>query len=176
VLGVVVVWLVRSGKARGMVDRVRPVVREIGEIYGRLAEVGHHLVEDDGFALGEVALLQRRVDGGGAHRAEHLYRLAGGGNAGLDVVGRAPGQPLLRRRQPADDRLVLVGRGAGRERDDQGDGGGELPLLERHAWEAGTNWFSSGALDGLSGGDVVLGQGDSNLANFLWDGTQGPDG
>jgi Ser/Thr protein kinase RdoA (MazF antagonist) len=44
--------------------------------------------------------------------------------------------------------------------------------LVRHAWEAGTNWFSSGALDGLNGGAVVLGQGDSNLANFLWDGTQ----
>lgn len=44
--------------------------------------------------------------------------------------------------------------------------------LVRRAWEAGTDWFSSGALDGLNGGNVVLGQGDSNLANFLWDGTQ----
>jgi len=44
--------------------------------------------------------------------------------------------------------------------------------LVRHAYEAGANWFSSGALDGLNGGAVVLGQGDSNLANFLWDGTQ----
>jgi hypothetical protein len=44
--------------------------------------------------------------------------------------------------------------------------------LVRQAWEAGANWFSGGALDGLSGGAVVLGQGDSNLANFLWDGTQ----
>jgi hypothetical protein len=44
--------------------------------------------------------------------------------------------------------------------------------LVRHAYEAGANWFSSGALDGLDGGNVVLGQGDSNLANFLRDGTQ----
>jgi Phosphotransferase enzyme family len=44
--------------------------------------------------------------------------------------------------------------------------------LVRRAWQAGTDWFSSGTLDGLNGGDVVLGQGDSNLANFLWDGTQ----
>jgi Phosphotransferase enzyme family len=38
------------------------------------------------------------------------------------------------------------------------------------AWQAGAEWFSSGVLDGLGVGDVVLGQGDSNLANFLWDG------
>lgn len=44
--------------------------------------------------------------------------------------------------------------------------------LVRRAWEAGADWFSSGVFDGLGGGDVVLGQGDSNLANFLWDGTQ----
>jgi Ser/Thr protein kinase RdoA (MazF antagonist) len=44
--------------------------------------------------------------------------------------------------------------------------------LVRQAWQAGANWFSGGALDGLHGGNVVLGQGDSNLANFLWDGTQ----
>ena len=44
--------------------------------------------------------------------------------------------------------------------------------LVRQAWQAGTDWFSSSALDGLNSGDVVLGQGDPNLANFLWDGTQ----
>ena len=44
--------------------------------------------------------------------------------------------------------------------------------LAHQAWQAGADWFSGGALDGLNGGDVVLGQGDSNLANFLWDGTQ----
>lgn len=33
-LGLVVLWLVRSGKATAVADRVRPVVREIGEIYG----------------------------------------------------------------------------------------------------------------------------------------------
>jgi hypothetical protein len=31
---------------------------------------------------------------------------------------------------------------------------------------------SGGPLDSLNGGGVVLGQGDANLANFLWDGTQ----
>jgi Ser/Thr protein kinase RdoA (MazF antagonist) len=47
---------------------------------------------------------------------------------------------------------------------------GDRALVHR-AWQAGADWFS-GAFDGLSGGGVVLGQGDSNLANFLWDGTQ----
>ena len=44
--------------------------------------------------------------------------------------------------------------------------------LVRRAWQAGADWFLGGALDDAGGGDVVLGQGDSNLANFLWDGTQ----
>jgi aminoglycoside phosphotransferase (APT) family kinase protein len=44
--------------------------------------------------------------------------------------------------------------------------------LARQAWEKAADWFSSGALGGLNGGEVVLGQGDCNLANFLWDGTQ----
>jgi aminoglycoside phosphotransferase (APT) family kinase protein len=43
--------------------------------------------------------------------------------------------------------------------------------LVRRAWQAGADWFSGGALDRLDDGDPVLGQGDSNLANFLWDGT-----
>jgi hypothetical protein len=47
----------------------------------------------------------------------------------------------------------------------------DRPLV-RQAWQAGTDWFFGGALDDLKSGDVVLGQGDSNLANFLWDGTQ----
>ncbi len=33
-LGAVALWLVRSGRATAIADRVRPVVREIGEIYG----------------------------------------------------------------------------------------------------------------------------------------------
>jgi len=44
--------------------------------------------------------------------------------------------------------------------------------LVRRAREAGAGWFSSGAADRLDGADMVLGQGDCNLANFLWDGTQ----
>lgn len=47
----------------------------------------------------------------------------------------------------------------------------DRPLVRR-AWQAGADWFASGALDRLSRGGVVVGQGDSNLANFLWDGTQ----
>jgi hypothetical protein len=42
----------------------------------------------------------------------------------------------------------------------------------RQAWQAGAGWFCGGALDGLSAGDVVLGQGDAHLANFLWDGSR----
>jgi hypothetical protein len=42
----------------------------------------------------------------------------------------------------------------------------------RRAWQAGADWLLGGALDGLHRGGVVLGQGDANLANFLWDGTQ----
>jgi hypothetical protein len=41
----------------------------------------------------------------------------------------------------------------------------------QRAREAGTRWLSAAALD-VRGGGVVLGQGDSNLANFLWDGAQ----
>jgi hypothetical protein len=44
--------------------------------------------------------------------------------------------------------------------------------LVRWAWQAGADWFCNGALDRLDGGDPVLGQGDSNLANFLWDGLE----
>jgi hypothetical protein len=41
------------------------------------------------------------------------------------------------------------------------------------AWKAGADWFSSTALGtlGVTDADAVLGQGDCNLANFLWDGT-----
>ena len=45
-------------------------------------------------------------------------------------------------------------------------------VLVRRARQAGADWFSSGALGRLDGGEVVLGQGDANLANFLWDGSQ----
>jgi hypothetical protein len=45
-------------------------------------------------------------------------------------------------------------------------------VLVRRAWQAGADWFSGGALDSLNRDEVVLGQGDCNLANFLWDGTQ----
>jgi hypothetical protein len=44
--------------------------------------------------------------------------------------------------------------------------------LVRRAWQAGADWFSSRALDHLDGGHPVLGQGDCNLANFLWDGAE----
>lgn len=46
--------------------------------------------------------------------------------------------------------------------------------LVRVAYQAGTAWLRSGALDAhvLPTDDIVLGQGDSNLANFLWDGRQ----
>jgi hypothetical protein len=42
----------------------------------------------------------------------------------------------------------------------------------RRAWQAGADWFSGGTLGRLDDGDPVLGQGDSNLANFLWDGAE----
>jgi Ser/Thr protein kinase RdoA (MazF antagonist) len=45
-------------------------------------------------------------------------------------------------------------------------------VLVRRASQAGADWFSSGALSRLDGGDPVLGQGDANLSNFLWDGTE----
>lgn len=43
--------------------------------------------------------------------------------------------------------------------------------LVRRALQAGADWFSDAAPGSLNDGDVVLGQGDCNLANFLWDGT-----
>ena len=44
--------------------------------------------------------------------------------------------------------------------------------LAGQALRAGTAWLASGALDRHrpAGEDAVLGQGDPNLANFLWDG------
>lgn len=46
--------------------------------------------------------------------------------------------------------------------------------LVRAAYLAGTNWLRSGALEKqtLPADHVTLGQGDCNLANFLWDGRQ----
>jgi len=44
--------------------------------------------------------------------------------------------------------------------------------LVGRAWQAGADWFRGGALGRLDAGHPVLGQGDSNLANFLWDGTE----
>jgi aminoglycoside phosphotransferase (APT) family kinase protein len=44
--------------------------------------------------------------------------------------------------------------------------------LAQQALRVGTAWLASGALDRhrAAGEDAVLGQGDPNLANFLWDG------
>jgi aminoglycoside phosphotransferase (APT) family kinase protein len=54
-----------------------------------------------------------------------------------------------------------------------GPGLGEDPLVRR-AWRAAATWLDSSRLDSqvCPDGEVVLGQGDCNLANFLWDGTQ----
>ena len=95
----------------------------------RLGELGR-LVQDDSFPLGKIAVGGRGDDAGGAHLAEQFDRLAGRRDAGLDVVGHAGGQSLLRRGESADDGAVLVAGAPGRERDDQGDGSGELPLLQ----------------------------------------------
>lgn len=46
------------------------------------------------------------------------------------------------------------------------------PLAHR-AWRSGADWFSGAGLDAPIGDDVVLGQADANLANFLW--VPGPD-
>jgi aminoglycoside phosphotransferase (APT) family kinase protein len=50
---------------------------------------------------------------------------------------------------------------------------GDDPLVH-HARAAAAAWLGSGAVDRRSpaGSHTVLGQGDSNLANFLWDGHQ----
>ncbi|HEY3953018.1 MAG TPA: phosphotransferase [Streptosporangiaceae bacterium] len=52
-----------------------------------------------------------------------------------------------------------------------GERPGGTPLARR-AYAAGSAWLSGGGLDWVlhGGADVVLGQGDANLANFLWDG------
>jgi Phosphotransferase enzyme family len=65
------------------------------------------------------------------------------------------------------------------------DAGGQEPggtPLARRAYAVGSAWFGRGGLDWVlnsfgrtdtprhGGADVVLGQGDANLANFLWDG------
>ena len=54
-----------------------------------------------------------------------------------------------------------------------GPGLGEDPLVHS-AWRAAVTWLYSGALDAqvCPDDEVVLGQGDCNLANFLWDGAQ----
>lgn len=59
---------------------------------------------------------------------------------------------------------AMVAAGPGRDED---------PVVGR-AWRAGITWLGKSALDRevCPDGNVVLGQGDGNLANFLWDGTQ----
>jgi len=50
---------------------------------------------------------------------------------------------------------------------------GEEPGVRR-AWQAAVTWLDRSAVDNqvYLDGVTVLGQGDCNLANFLWDGTQ----
>ena len=50
---------------------------------------------------------------------------------------------------------------------------GEDPLVRR-AWQAAVTWLDNSTPDSQAcpDGEVVLGQGDCNLANFLWDGAQ----
>src|SRR5262245_12442436 len=50
---------------------------------------------------------------------------------------------------------------------------GEEPGVRR-AWQAAVTWLDRRAVDNqvYLDGETVLGQGDCNLANFLWDGTQ----
>lgn len=77
-------------------------------------------------------------------------RLAGSDGPGLNVsqlVRRVTG--MLAANRPAHDR----------------------PLAHR-AWQTGAAWFAGNALGELRSGEVVLGQGDAHLANFLWDGTE----
>jgi Ser/Thr protein kinase RdoA (MazF antagonist) len=54
-----------------------------------------------------------------------------------------------------------------------GSGLGEDPLVAR-ARQAGVTWLDSSTLDSQArpDGEVLLGHGDCNLANFLWDGTR----
>ena len=44
--------------------------------------------------------------------------------------------------------------------------------LVRRAWQAGADWSPAARSTASMAGDPVLGQGDSNLANFLWDGAE----
>jgi len=44
--------------------------------------------------------------------------------------------------------------------------------LARRATEAAADWLASGCPAKPAPGEVILGHGDPNLANFLWDGTQ----
>ena len=48
----------------------------------------------------------------------------------------------------------------------------DVDPLARRAYAAGTAWLGRGGLDAAlrAGTSTVLGQGDANLANFLWDG------
>jgi Ser/Thr protein kinase RdoA (MazF antagonist) len=45
-----------------------------------------------------------------------------------------------------------------------------VEALARQAFQEGTEWFARTQFDGLDEAAIVLGQGDPNLANFLWDG------
>jgi Ser/Thr protein kinase RdoA (MazF antagonist) len=108
-----------------------------------------------GVALGGAPLSAAQAEAlvlalGRLWRAVPRARLTGLGGPGLNVAQLA--------------RQVAAMLAAHHTMDDR--------VLVRRAWEAGADWFASGAFDGLNGGAVVLGQGDCNLANFLWDGTQ----
>lgn len=51
----------------------------------------------------------------------------------------------------------------------------EIPgtdLLVRRAHLAGADWLASGPLERPAAAEVIFGQGDPNLSNFLWDGVQ----
>ena len=40
------------------------------------------------------------------------------------------------------------------------------------ALQKGAEWLASAPFDSMDDAEVILGQGDPNLANFLWDGTE----
>lgn len=145
----------------------------------------------------EMSWLPGRPLGGGPPSPEQAEGLAVALNRLWDAVpadrlrDAVPGRRQCAPGSPEPNPVVLTGMvremlvagpgPAGEEAGGQEPGG--TPLARR-AYAAGSAWLGRGGLDRVlnsfggtdtprhGGADVALGQGDANLANFLWDGQQ----
>lgn len=118
----------------------------------------------------EMSWLPGQVLGGGPLSAEQTDALA----VALDRLWRSV--PAAAQREPGaavPNPVMLTGivRNMLRDAESGPDMLTDAPRA-RQAYAAGAAWFGRGGLDAVlrAGASTALGQGDANLANFLWDG------